>query len=232
MKIIVKKNNLPCFNTSLKNLKGEEWREIAGAEGYYLVSNYGRVKAVSRYIERGNPLTGIWTKEKILKQACSKNYNHYKKEYTFGMIVRYQLNKKRFAPMVRRLVYEAFIQPLTGEKIKDILIVTKNENGMDSQVSNLISTTRGEIRRTGFKTDRYYSPNLNLDPQKNRKRLLKLNRLKRRKVIQFDLDGKKLKTFLSLSEASLKTAIPISNIWACANGQQSRTKGFVWKFLS
>jgi hypothetical protein len=32
-------------------MKGEKWKEIPYTEGYYLLSNYGRLKALSRGIE-------------------------------------------------------------------------------------------------------------------------------------------------------------------------------------
>src|ERR1700719_888044 len=107
----IDKDKYPCFNKSLKNLKGEQWREIPHTEGYYLISNYGRVRALARYTESGDFGSVIRIKEKILSQCISKNRNHYKCDYTFGMVVRLQFNKRKFAYMVRRLVYEAFVQP-------------------------------------------------------------------------------------------------------------------------
>lgn len=49
-------------NLSLENIKGEIWKDIPDYEGYYQVSNYGRVKSLSRYQSR---------KERILKQQIS-----------------------------------------------------------------------------------------------------------------------------------------------------------------
>ena len=42
---------------NLKNLKRgdylkEVWKDIEGYEGYYIISNFGRVKSLDRYIER------------------------------------------------------------------------------------------------------------------------------------------------------------------------------------
>jgi hypothetical protein len=106
----------PCFNKSLKNIKGEKWLEIPFTEGYYLVSNFGRVKALARYIEPANASYGYWTKDKILSQSFSRQKNRYKGDYTFGLTVTYQFNSQRFSVMARRLVYEAFLQPLTRKK--------------------------------------------------------------------------------------------------------------------
>lgn len=34
-----------CYPFGLENLDGEQWRDVAGYEGLYKVSNYGRVKS-------------------------------------------------------------------------------------------------------------------------------------------------------------------------------------------
>lgn len=37
-------------NLSLKDLPNEEWRDVIGYEGSYMVSNLGRVKSLDRYV--------------------------------------------------------------------------------------------------------------------------------------------------------------------------------------
>ena len=34
-----------CYPFGLENLDGEQWRDVAGYEGRYQISNYGRVKS-------------------------------------------------------------------------------------------------------------------------------------------------------------------------------------------
>ena len=43
-------NDETWFN--LKNLPSEEWKDIQGYEGLYQVSNYGRIKSLSKYKNR------------------------------------------------------------------------------------------------------------------------------------------------------------------------------------
>lgn len=38
-------------NTSLDDLPNEEWRDVAGYEGRYIVSNLGRIKALSHFVK-------------------------------------------------------------------------------------------------------------------------------------------------------------------------------------
>ena len=37
-----------CYDT-IQNLDGEEWKEITGTDGYYLISNMGRIKSLQNY---------------------------------------------------------------------------------------------------------------------------------------------------------------------------------------
>jgi len=60
-------------NLSLENINGEIWKDIPYYEGYYQVSNFGRVKSLSRKIWNGSGY--FKSKEKILKQ--SKNSEGY-----------------------------------------------------------------------------------------------------------------------------------------------------------
>lgn len=54
-------------NHSLKDIKGEQWKDIPSWEGYYQVSNMGRVKSVERTIVYSNGITALVT-QKILRQ--------------------------------------------------------------------------------------------------------------------------------------------------------------------
>ncbi len=80
---------------SIENLPGEEWRDIEGYEGYYQVSNKGRVKSLERIDSNNHPV-----KEKILKQ-CFTNCGYLR--------VGLRKDGKLKLFLVHRLVAEAFI---------------------------------------------------------------------------------------------------------------------------
>ena len=40
----------PYQNLSLKDMKGEEWKNIPGFEDEYQLSNYGRLKSQDRWV--------------------------------------------------------------------------------------------------------------------------------------------------------------------------------------
>jgi hypothetical protein len=220
----------PCFNKSLKSLKGEEWREIPYTEGYFLISNFGRIKALARYIERKNASFGFWTKDKILSQSCSRQMNRYKGDYTFGMRVCYQFNGQKFSTMARRLVYEVFVKPLTREKMEGKYVYPKDGDGLNSHASNLGLATKSEMRKKELLKDRYIPPAFVIDQEKNRQHLLRMNRTKRRPVQQYNLAGKLLSVFPSITNASKKTGVSISCISACAARHLLQAKGFVWRY--
>ena len=49
----------------------EEWRDIKGYEGYYQVSNFGRIKSLKREINKR--FFKCWIQERILRQHFNKD---------------------------------------------------------------------------------------------------------------------------------------------------------------
>ena len=83
----------------MNNVVKEEWKDIEGYEGYYQVSNHGRVKSLSRKRTTG-PKPGT-LKERILKGSINSDGYKNVKLYKNG-------EKKTFK--IHQLVVEAFIQ--------------------------------------------------------------------------------------------------------------------------
>ena len=228
MKLSIDLKKYPCYNTSLKDLKGEQWKEIPYAEGYYLISNYGRLKMLSRPIESNGSVR--YTKDKMRKLNIQKVKNEYINELRYMVLGSFVFNKQQFHFSIRRLVYEIFIQPVTKEKMKDMLVYCKDGNGLNNHVSNLGLFTKSEMERRIMETNRRLLPSLHLTPEVIRKRILKTTRLNRRKVKQFLPGGKFVKEYPSITVAAKKTGSSISSISACALGKRPLTKGFVWRY--
>lgn len=72
--IMLKYEELPEVNSerwlSLEDFEGEEWRDIEEAKGSFMISNYGRVKALSRF--RNNRYGGKVWKERIRRLGFNR----------------------------------------------------------------------------------------------------------------------------------------------------------------
>lgn len=87
-------------NKSLEDLQGEVWKDIPDYEGFYQISNMGRVKSLLRVIEKSNGRKMTF-KSKIL--SLNK---HYKNEYLSVMIRIFEKHQRK---SIHRLVGELFV---------------------------------------------------------------------------------------------------------------------------
>jgi len=102
-------------------MENEIWKDIKGYEGFYQVSNFGRVKSLNRIIIHGN--NTINRNGKVLKPYTSNK----------GYLVVDLYNGKRFAVKVHRLVGLTFIpNPLNLPQINH-----KDCNNQNNYVDNL-----------------------------------------------------------------------------------------------
>ena len=104
----------------------EEWRDVKGFEGFYAVSNYGRVKTVDHY----SPYKKIPGKVQHIKESI-KTLGKDKNGYSTVML--YKGSEIKKLCKVHRLVAEAFIDnPNNLPQVNH-----KDENKSNNNVSNL-----------------------------------------------------------------------------------------------
>lgn len=117
-----------------KRIKQELWRDIAGYEGIYQVSNQGRIKSLDRFIDI------VW-QGKIVRKPLKgkiKTPNVQNNGYYIVWLCDSESNRK--ALLVHRLVASAFIE--NPNQFKDVN--HKDGNKLNNGVSNLEWCTRSE----------------------------------------------------------------------------------------
>lgn len=116
----------------IRVFEAEKWKDIQGYEGKYQVSNYGRIKSLSRKISNG---TGYYmSKEKILKGHVITN----------GYV---QVELQGKGMLIHRLVAETFIEnPYNKPQVNHI-----DGNKTNNIVTNLEWVTNGENQIHAYK---------------------------------------------------------------------------------
>lgn len=206
------KDSHNCVNTQMENLDGEVWKDIAGYEGSYQVSNMGRVKSLDRMVNSARSSTGLrLSKGRVLKTyfarygKCRKNRNT---DRAYELVHLYNgVYDKAFS--IHRLVAKAFIpNPNNLPQVNH-----KDENPANNRASNLEWC------------DSSYNANYG-----TRNKRVSTNRKDKTPVNQFSVNGEFIAQYESLTMAAKSTNVRISLISAVCRGLQSSAAGFVWKF--
>jgi hypothetical protein len=151
---------LPYQNLSLDDMQGEIWKDIQGYDGYYQVSNFGRIKSLSRLVWNG--FSSHLTKDKIRKSVISKD------GYTYVKIL---FNKKSMKFRVHRLVALHFIDNPNNKlevnhidsirlnnNVKNLEWVSKSENQCHSKINKKTTSKYvGVCLNKNFKTNVWIS---------------------------------------------------------------------------
>lgn len=139
-------------NKDLQDLKNETWRDIAGYEGYYKVSNKGRVKRLNRTVEfragRNHALQTKQVHETIMPQygwadKGNKGDHRIDKAYLICQLCK-DGTQKRF--YVHRLVAGAFCDGY-DESVGRIYVDHADADGHNNHADNLSWVTISENSR-------------------------------------------------------------------------------------
>ena len=177
----------------------EIWKDIAGYEGYYQVSNLGRVKSLDRIVKReyrGNTTV----KGRILKF----NLNH--KGYP---IVYLYLNSKQKTISVHRLVAMAFIpNPKNKPEVNHIGLLPDGREGnkLDNRVISLEWSTGKDNLEHAKKNKLFKSQKGESNP---------FSKLKNEDILAIRNSNLKLKPLSEIYSISMTTVSDIKNkkIW-------------------
>ena len=138
-------------NLTLDDLPGEQWKDIPFLDGVCLLSNYGRVKSLRRWVERLNKGgEGYWKEERILKNIVMERCvpTGKRKTWLLRMSVSYQ--GKRYQFTTGRLVYDLFVEKGKLEDDPDTFINYKDGNPFNVHSSNLFLVSRSHAGAKGY----------------------------------------------------------------------------------
>ena len=179
----------------------EIWKPVVGYEGFYEVSNIGKVRSLARIVEC-NDGRKRKLKTRILRQSCAPS-GYY--------MVTLHKNGKQKSGLVHRLVCEAFIpKPLGKDEVNH-----KDENSKNNNATNLEWVTAKENNTYGTRQERA------------RKAIVEAQG---RAVRQLSRDGELVAEYESLSAAGNATGTHVPNIIKCAKGIYKTAGGYIWKY--
>ena len=179
----------------------EVWKDIAGYEGLYQVSNFGRVKSLDREKSNG---TGVYILKGKIKTANER------RGYLGTQLYK---NHKLKNVYVHRLVAEAFIPNTDGQETINHI----NGNKLDNRVENLEWVSNAENVKHAFQTG------LNgTEHMRNHKGSIP--------VAQYDKNMVLIGTYPSMMEAERQTHITNRSIALCCKGELHHAGGYIWKY--
>ena len=179
----------------------EVWKDVAGYEGLYQVSNMGRVKSFVKN-KAGRILKG------------GGNMDGYK-------IVFFGSGKDKKGFLVSRLVAQAFIPNPENKPCVDHINTVRDDN----RVENLRWVTKKENSNNPISVNNYMKSNK--DKCKGRKGRLHTSS---RPIAQLDLKGNLIKTWDCGQQIQEETGYSSGHISECCNGKRKTFHGFKWEF--
>lgn len=190
-------------------MENEVWKDIPNYEGLYQVSNLGRIKSITHFVENKTTYGGIYTvRGKIINPKVDKGY--YRCSLT--------KNKEKKMVAVHRMVAMAFIpNPENKPFINHI-----NGNTKDNRMENLEWCTQKYNIQQSFKNGQQ-------KPTWKGKTGAKCPNSK--KVNQYDLEGKFIKQWDCIRDVERELNIFAINISKCCRGIYKTAGNYKWSYV-
>lgn len=182
----------------------EIWKDIKGYEGWYQVSNLGRIKSLERTFVRNNGAP-FKVRERILKSTLDHA------GYPYVMLIKL---KTKYNKAIHRLVAQAFIPNPENKPCVDHI----DCNRQNPIASNLRWVTVSENNLNPITMQRRMNGNSPIGKGLNAKR-----------VIGKSIVSNNILSFNRIKDVATKGFDP-SSVSKCALGKQKSHKGYTWSF--
>ena len=218
----------PYLNLDLAGMEGERWKDIPGLEGYFKVSNKGRVKRQQYETVYTN---GVVYRERpmIMKPYVHRHRNEFKGDYKSFLSVTLTVEGIRYRYTVARLVYHCFVEPMDLDDHATVIFY-KDGNSFNLSPNNLRAATLSEKQKRIKELRRSPSPLHKLTRGQMLLRLQRAREKRMKPVTQYCFRGKKIQTFPSAREAARQIDGNASNILQVAKGNAITASGYLWRF--
>ena len=190
----------------------EEWKDIKGFEGFYQVSNEGRIRSLDRIDTRKNG-DKIHYKGKIIKQA--ENSKGYKR-------VCLKKNNNSSVVFVHRLVAFHFVK--NQDESKNTIVNHLDSNFRNNKADNLEWTTlkgntQHALLKGRFKRIPQWLENLHKSQEKTY-----------RPVVAYDPKTNEIVAEYKSVNESRKDGYQPSCVCVCCKNKRKLHKGLIWKY--
>jgi hypothetical protein len=216
----------PYQNLSLKNIRGEQWKDIPGLEDYFLISTYGRVKRLEYVLPFKDGR--VYTKENMMmKPTLVNSPNHFVGDQTHFLKITLNLAGNTYNFSIGRLVYYLFVRSFDLEDY-NLLVISKDGNGKNIRPSNLLLATRSKRQKIIIERNRH--ENILLRPEVRKIAFEVYKGVVRTTVSQYNMKGKRLKAFSGIPEAAKAVGKSPSSISNVVRGRKISAGGYIWRY--
>ena len=208
-------------------MQDEHWESVPGLDGYYSISNFGRIRREVYEITYKDGRC-FFCKPKIIIPRLINVPNGFKNDIQQYVVNRVTIKGVRYNLSVARLVYYCFVE--TFELDDHLTVILFNDNdSLNIQHRNLYKATVKEKQNRMVDRDRFASPLASLTSVQQQYRMKRMKDKKSKAVDQLSLDGILLKHFNSLKEAAEHTGIHYISISLAARGKNKKAGNYRWK---
>ncbi|PPL01628.1 NUMOD1 domain-containing DNA-binding protein [Parapedobacter indicus] len=228
----MKKTQYPFQDLSQGDLRGEHWKDIPQLEGYYQISNKGRVRRIAHCRTTASgaciPVPGL-----MLCQQTKSTYNSFTQDYRFNLRFSATVNKKRHYITTARMVYYCFVEPFDLTDSRRVVLYKDNDS-LNVSAENLELSNPSEKFARMVKQSRWKNSFAELDQATKKAMRQKAKQHYAQtgvhEISQYDLEGNFIRTYPDASEASKAVKISASHISSAAKNRGTYTAGgYIWR---